>query len=90
MAGHGGRGNHEVFTFARGKAFGGEQGGCGSGCHGMGKRRYEGVAEIRWTAPLAGAAVSSRAKHHLRMAGIVIACPGLHTLRYTCARRLDD
>jgi hypothetical protein len=45
----GGRGNHEAFTCARGKVFGGEQGGCGSGCHGIGKRRNEGLAKIRGT-----------------------------------------
>jgi len=34
--------------------------------------------------------VSCRAKHHLRRAGIVVARPGSHTLRHSCAQRLVD
>ena len=40
--------------------------------------------------PLAGPAVSARAKLYLRKAGIKIARPGSHTLRHTCVQRLVD
>jgi len=40
--------------------------------------------------PISAAAVSSRATHYLREAGIAVARPGSHTLRHTCVQRLVD
>ena len=40
--------------------------------------------------PLSSAAVSSRAAHYLRKAGVVVPRPGSHTLRHTCVQRLVD
>jgi site-specific recombinase XerD len=40
--------------------------------------------------PIGSAAVSSRATHYLRKAGIEVARPGSHTLRHTCVQRLVD
>jgi integrase len=40
--------------------------------------------------PLGHAAVSSRAAHYLRKAGVVVPRPGSHTLRHTCVQRLVD
>jgi integrase len=40
--------------------------------------------------PLASFAVSDRAKHYLRKAGIKVLRPGSHTLRHTCVQRLVD
>jgi len=41
-------------------------------------------------APIGHAAVSARAGHYLRKAGIQIPRPGSHTLRHTCVQRLVD
>jgi integrase len=40
--------------------------------------------------PITHAAVSDRAAHYLRKAGIVVPRPGSHTLRHTCVQRLVD
>lgn len=40
--------------------------------------------------PIGAAAVSARATHYLRKAGIEVARPGSHTLRHTCVQRLVD
>ena len=40
--------------------------------------------------PLGHAAISSRAAHYLRRAGVTVARPGSHTLRHTCVQRLVD
>lgn len=40
--------------------------------------------------PLGHAAISSRAAHYLRRAGVVVPRPGSHTLRHTCVQRLVD
>ncbi len=40
--------------------------------------------------PLSGHAVSLRAKHYIRKAGIKVPRPGSHTLRHTCVQRLVD
>lgn len=40
--------------------------------------------------PITPAAVSSRAAHYLRKAGVTVPRPGSHTLRHTCAQRLVD
>jgi site-specific recombinase XerD len=40
--------------------------------------------------PIGAAAVSSRATHYLREAGIEVPRPGSHTLRHTCVQRLVD
>ena len=40
--------------------------------------------------PLGHAAVSSRAAHYLRKAGVVVPRPGSHILRHTCVQRLVD
>jgi site-specific recombinase XerD len=40
--------------------------------------------------PITHSAVSSRAAHYLRQAGIVVPRPGSHTLRHTCVQRLVD
>jgi site-specific recombinase XerD len=40
--------------------------------------------------PLSWIAVSLRAKHYLRKAGIKVPRPGSHTLRHTCVQRLVD
>ncbi len=40
--------------------------------------------------PIGHAAVSTRAGHYLRKAGIQIPRPGSHTLRHTCVQRLVD
>lgn len=40
--------------------------------------------------PITHAAVSCRAAHYLRQAGIVVPRPGSHTLRHTCVQRLVD
>jgi len=40
--------------------------------------------------PIGHAAVSARAGHHLRKAGIRVARAGSHTLRHTCVQRLVD
>jgi len=41
-------------------------------------------------APLGSAAVSDRAGHYLRRAGVKVPRPGAHTLRHTCVQRLVD
>ena len=41
-------------------------------------------------APITHSAVSCRAAHYLRQAGIVVPRPGSHTLRHTCVQRLVD
>lgn len=41
-------------------------------------------------APLCHSAVSCRASHYLRKAGVSVARAGSHTLRHTCAQRLVD
>ena len=41
-------------------------------------------------APIGHAAVSTRAGHYLRKAGIQVPRPGSHTLRHTCVQRLVD
>lgn len=41
-------------------------------------------------APIGHAAVSSRAGHYLRRAGVQVPRPGSHTLRHTCVQRLVD
>jgi site-specific recombinase XerD len=41
-------------------------------------------------APLTNGAISSRAAHHLRRAGIAAPRLGAHTLRHTCVQRLVD
>jgi len=40
--------------------------------------------------PIGHAAVSVRAAHYLRKAGIEVPRPGSHTLRHTCVQRLVD
>lgn len=40
--------------------------------------------------PLSRVAVSLRAKHYLRKAGITVPRPGSHTLRHSCVQRLVD
>lgn len=40
--------------------------------------------------PITHSAVSCRAAHYLRQAGIVVPRPGSHTLRHTCVQRLVD
>ena len=40
--------------------------------------------------PLTHSAISGRASHYLRKAGIPVARPGSHTLRHTCVQRLVD
>ena len=40
--------------------------------------------------PIGYAAVSSRASHYLRKAGVQVPRPGSHTLRHTCVQRLVD
>ncbi|MFQ5601586.1 MAG: site-specific integrase [Candidatus Krumholzibacteriia bacterium] len=40
--------------------------------------------------PLGHAAISSRAAHYLRRAGVAVPRPGSHTLRHTCVQRLVD
>jgi integrase/recombinase XerD len=40
--------------------------------------------------PITSGAVSSRASHYLKKAGIKVARPGSHTLRHTCVQRLVD
>lgn len=40
--------------------------------------------------PITHSAVSCRAAHYLRHAGIVVPRPGSHTLRHTCVQRLVD
>lgn len=40
--------------------------------------------------PITHSAVSCRAAHYLRQAGIVVSRPGSHTLRHTCVQRLVD
>jgi len=40
--------------------------------------------------PITSAAVSSRAAHYLRRAGVTVPRPGSHTLRHTCVQRLVD
>jgi integrase len=40
--------------------------------------------------PMSWTAVSLRAKHYLRKAGINVPRPGSHTLRHTCVQRLVD
>ena len=40
--------------------------------------------------PLSWVAVSLRAKHYIRKAGIKVPRPGSHTLRHTCVQRLVD
>ena len=40
--------------------------------------------------PLTHAAVSRRASHYLRKAGVPVRQPGSHTLRHTCVQRLVD
>jgi integrase len=41
-------------------------------------------------APIGHAAISTRAGHYLRKAGIQVPRPGSHTLRHTCVQRLVD
>jgi site-specific recombinase XerD len=41
-------------------------------------------------APIGHAAVSTRAGHHLRRAGVQVPRPGSHTFRHTCVQRLVD
>jgi site-specific recombinase XerD len=41
-------------------------------------------------APITHSAVSCRAAHYIRQAGIVVPRPGSHTLRHTCVQRLVD
>ena len=41
-------------------------------------------------APIGSAAISTRAGHYLRKAGIQVPRPGSHTLRHTCVQRLVD
>ncbi len=41
-------------------------------------------------APIGAAAVSTRAGHYLRKAGVQVPRPGSHTLRHTCVQRLVD
>lgn len=41
-------------------------------------------------APLTWSAISGRASHYLRRAGIPVSRPGSHTLRHTCVQRLVD
>lgn len=41
-------------------------------------------------APISHAAVSSRAGHYLRKAGVEVPRPGSHTLRHSCVQRLVD
>ena len=40
--------------------------------------------------PLSCAAISQRAAHYLRKAGVLVPHPGSHTLRHTCIQRLVD
>ncbi len=40
--------------------------------------------------PIGSAAISSRAAHYLRKAGVDVVRPGSHTLRHTCVQRLVD
>jgi len=40
--------------------------------------------------PIGSAAISARATHYLRKAGIDVVRPGSHTLRHTCVQRLVD
>ncbi len=40
--------------------------------------------------PFTAAAISARASHYLRRAGIAVSRPGSHTLRHTCVQRLVD
>jgi site-specific recombinase XerD len=40
--------------------------------------------------PIGSAAVSARATHYLRKAGVDVVRPGSHTLRHTCVQRLVD
>ncbi|HUF08555.1 MAG TPA: site-specific integrase [Rhodothermales bacterium] len=40
--------------------------------------------------PIGSAAVSDRAGHYLRRAGVQVHRPGSHTLRHTCVQRLVD
>ncbi len=40
--------------------------------------------------PITHSAVSCRAAHYLRQAGIIVPRPGSHTLRHTCVQRLVD
>jgi len=40
--------------------------------------------------PITATAISGRATHYLKKAGIVVARPGSHTLRHTCVQRLVD
>jgi integrase/recombinase XerD len=40
--------------------------------------------------PISSAAVSSRAQHYLRKAGIKVPRPGSHTLRHSAVQRLVD
>jgi site-specific recombinase XerD len=48
---------------------------------------FRALAPVR---PIASAAVSSRAAHYLRVAGIEVPRPGSHTFRHTCVQRLVD
>jgi len=40
--------------------------------------------------PIGAAAISARATHYLRKAGVDVVRPGSHTLRHTCVQRLVD
>ena len=40
--------------------------------------------------PIGSAAISARATHYLRKAGVNVVRPGSHTLRHTCVQRLVD
>lgn len=40
--------------------------------------------------PIGSAAISARATHYLRKAGVDVVRPGSHTLRHTCVQRLVD
>jgi len=48
---------------------------------------FRAVAPVQ---PIGSAAVSARAAHYLRKAGVDVLRPGSHTLRHTCVQRLVD
>jgi site-specific recombinase XerD len=52
--------------------------------------RYVFYRDLAPRRPMGSAAVSARATHYLRKAGISVARPGSHTLRHSCVQRLVD
>lgn len=54
------------------------------------KHRHVFLRSIAPVVPISHAAISSRAGHYLRKAGVQVPRPGSHTLRHTCVQRLVE